>query len=198
MIWDTSSKALTLKDNQGHIQVDVGVFKRGSYNGKQIWGLLPRDFQTVISYLRGYVAELKEQYTEAAKAHYRIEKTLADETAVLNQLEANLRLAQSQYDQQAAKVALIQDQVNTDAGITSTLKAAIAEEIDTLSNNNLGECYFHSGEGLYLYDKNFNYLGKYSVEKPNEIDDEVEPPAEWIVDYTLPSEGVIQSEVDAE
>ena len=53
MIWDTSSKALTLKDNQGHIQVDVGVFKRGSYNGKQIWGLLPRDFQTVISYLRG-------------------------------------------------------------------------------------------------------------------------------------------------
>ena len=91
MIWDTRSKALTLKDNQGHIQVDVGVFKRGSYNGKQIWGLLPRDFQTVISYLRGYFAELKEQYTEAAKAHYRIEKTLADETAVLNQLEANLR-----------------------------------------------------------------------------------------------------------
>jgi hypothetical protein len=44
MIWETTSKALTLKDNDGTIKVDVGVFKRGLFRGKQIWGMLPRDF----------------------------------------------------------------------------------------------------------------------------------------------------------
>lgn len=198
MIWDTSSKALTIKDNDGHVMVDVGVFKRGSFHSKQIWGMLPSDFQTVISYLRSCADQLKNTYVEAVKAHYRIDKQLNAEKQDLANLEAALRVAQQNYDYQAARVAALQAQHDSHLAQTEEIEQEVIDELNTMVNNNLGECYFHSGEGLYLYDKNFHYLGKYSVENPNQVDATVTPPENWIVDYTLPSEGSIKAEVDNE
>lgn len=198
MIWETTSKALTLKDNDGTIKVDVGVFKRGLFRGKQIWGMLPRDFQTVIGYLKDYVNELKSNYVEAVKSHYRVDKQLNEEKQTLAELESALRVAQQNYNYQAARVESLQAAHDAHLAATEQYEQEIIDELTTMASNNLGECYFHSGEGLYLYDKNFHYLGKYSVEKPNEVNAEVEPPEEWIVDYTLPSEGSIKAEVDEE
>lgn len=198
MIWETTSKALTLKDNEGHTQVDVGVFKRGSYKGKQIWGMLPRDFQTVIGYLRDHFNELKTAYVNSVTAHYEVDTQLNQEKQVLADLGAALAVAQQNYNYQQAKVNTLQQAHDAHLVATEKLQQEIIDEVNTMASNNLGECYFHSGEGLYLYDKNFHYLGKYSVEKPNEVNAEVEPPEEWIVDYRLPTQGEIISNVDGE
>lgn len=198
MIWETTSKALTLKDNDGKIKVDIGVFKRGLFNGKQIWGMLPRDFQTVIGYLRDYANGLKDAYVDAVKAHYRIDKELNQEKVVLAELRDALAVAQQNYDYQLNKVNAMQEAHDAHLRATEAFEQTVIDEIQTMSNNNLGECYFHSGEGLYLYDKNFHYLGKYSVENPNQVNTQVEPPEDWLVDYTLPDEGTIKAEVDNE
>jgi hypothetical protein len=62
----------------------------------------------VIGYLKDYVNELKSNYVEAVKSHYRVDKQLNEEKQTLAELESALRVAQQNYNYQAARVESLQ------------------------------------------------------------------------------------------